>query len=73
LVHFKYALKFGTITNVDFLESVLLTFTYLDQRFEISRVSQVVNVDDAVFGVGNNVANDSRPNEPGATCYENFH
>ncbi len=58
LMFAEYAIQVFAVADVDVLEGITLVFVDRLQRLEVTRVSQLVDVDDRIGGVGNDVPYD---------------
>jgi hypothetical protein len=57
------------ITDINAFECVTLVLTNLGQRLQIAGVSQFIDVNDRIGGVGDDVTDDCRADKPGAAGY----
>src|SRR5690606_40163619 len=69
----KNPVQRSAITNVCLLEGVAWAICYLGKGFQIARVSEFVEINDAVLGGLNKVANKRRTNKTGSAGNQNFH
>ncbi|MNY12072.1 hypothetical protein D3C86_1451370 [compost metagenome] len=58
-----------TVTDIDTFERVTRVLADFGQRLEVTGVSQLVDVNNRVGGVGDDMANDCRADKPGTAGY----
>ncbi|MOA37532.1 hypothetical protein D3C78_1591310 [compost metagenome] len=73
LVLAENALDCGALADIHLLEGIPRAGTGFGQGLEVASVGQLVEVDHIVCGVADDVANDRRADETGATGDEDFH
>ena len=70
LMLLKNALQFVSVADIHVLEDIAVALTDTSQRFEVAGIGELVDVDNTIVGAGNQVSNDRRANESGATRYQ---
>jgi hypothetical protein len=54
------------VTDIDALERIARVFADFGQGLKIAGISQLIDVNDSVSGVGDDMTDDRRANKPGA-------